>query len=141
MLHSIITNAIIVKGNKILISQRGTNEKHDPLKWKIPGDKVEQTKGNVWNVLEETLKREVEEEVGLVIDDSMELISNNTFIRTGGQHVVVLVLVCYWASGIAKPCEDTEAVAGIIERDLKFYEFSPNVEEYIKEGLKHIQRK
>ena len=139
MLHSIITNALIVKDNKILISQRSSNEKHDPLKWTIPGGKVEQTEGNIWNILEKTLKREVEEEVGVVIDDSIKLILNNTFIRTGGQHVIALVFICYWVDGIAKPCEDTNDVAWVTEEDLKLYDFSPNVEEYIKQGFKNIK--
>jgi len=139
MLYSIITNALIVRDNKILISQRGLNEKHDSLKWTIPGGKAEQTKGNVWNILEKTLKREVEEEVGIIINDNIKLIANNTFIRTGGQHVIALVFICYWVSGIARPCEDTEDVAWITEEDLRFYEFSPNVEEYIKHGFKNIK--
>ena len=139
MLHSIITNALIVKNNKILISQRALNEKHDPGKWTIPGGKVDQTEGNVWNILEKTLKREVEEEVGVMIDDNIRLISNNTFIRTGGQHVIALVFICYWVSGVAKPCEDTNDVAWITEEDLKLYDFSPNVEEYIKHGFKNIK--
>jgi 8-oxo-dGTP diphosphatase len=139
MLHSIITNALIVKDNKILISQRALNEKHDPGKWTIPGGKVEQTEGNVCNILEKTLKREVKEEVDIIIDDNVKLVSNNTFIRTGGQHVIALIFVCYWVSGIAKPCEDTEDVAWITEEDLESYEFSPNVEEYIKQGFKNIK--
>ncbi|MDD4662072.1 MAG: NUDIX domain-containing protein [Candidatus Pacebacteria bacterium] len=138
MLHSIIANALIVKDRKILISQRGSNEKHDPLKWTIPGGKVEQTQGNVWNILEETLKREIKEEVGLTIKDGVKLISNNTFIRTGGQHVIALVFICCWDSGIAKPCEDTNDVAWIEEKDLEFYDFSPNVKEYIKRGFQNI---
>jgi len=138
MLHSIITNALIVKDDKILISQRSLNEKHDPLKWTIPGGKVEKTEGNVFSILEKTLKREVKEEVGLTIKDDIRLISNNTFIRTGGQHVVALIFICYWKSGVAKPKEDTNDVKWICENDLKLYDFSPNVEEYLKQGFKNI---
>ena len=138
MLHSIITNALIVKDDRILISQRALNEKHDPLKWTIPGGKVEKTEGNVFNILEKTLKREVKEEVGLTIKDDIRLISNNTFIRTGGQHVVALIFICYWKSGVAKPKEDTNDVKWICENDLKLYDFSPNVEEYLKQGFKNI---
>ena len=138
MLHSIITNALIVKDDKILISQRSLNEKHDPLKWTIPGGKVEKTEGNVFSILEKTLKREVKEEVGLTIKDDIRLISNNTFIRTGGQHVIALIFICYWKSGTAKPKEDTNDVKWICENDLKLYDFSPNVEEYLKQGFKNI---
>lgn len=139
MLHSIITNALVVKDDKILISQRSLSEKHDPGKWTIPGGKVEQTQGNVWHILEKTLRREVMEEVGITISDDIKLITNNTFIRTGGQHVIAMVFICYWADGIAKPCEDTNDIAWISERDLDSYNFSPNVTEYIKQGFKYIK--
>lgn len=139
MLHSIIVNALIVKDKKILISQRGLNEGHDPDKWTIPGGKIEQTEGNVWNILEATLKKEVKEEVGLEISDDISLVTNNTFIRTGGQHVIAMIFICYWVRGGAKAAEDTNAVAWITEKDLVSYDFSPNVKEYIKQGFKRIR--
>jgi len=129
-----------VKDDKILISQRGLNEKHDPGKWTIPGGKVEKTEGNIWNILENTLKREIKEEVDLeVTDNNIKLITNNTFIRTGGQHVIALIFICYWSCGEAKPCEDTEAIAWISEQDLDLYDFSPNVKEYLIQGFKNIK--
>jgi len=139
MLHSIITNALVVKDGRILISQRGLNEEHDPGKWTIPGGKVEQTEGNVWNILEATLKREVKEEVDLEVSDNINLVTNNTFIRTGGQHVIAMIFICYWIKGDAKPAEDTNDVAWITETDLDSYNFSPNVREYIKKGFKQIK--
>jgi len=139
MLHSVIVNALVVKDNKILISQRGLEESHDPGKWTIPGGKVEQTEGNVWNILEKTLKKEVKEEVSIEISENIKLITNNTFIRTGGQHVVAMIFICYWAKGIAKPAEDTNDVAWITENDLDSYDFSPNVMEYIKQGFKYLR--
>lgn len=138
MLHSLIVNALVVKDNKILISQRGLSENHDPGKWTVPGGKVEITEGNVWNILEETLKKEVKEEVDLEVGEDIKLITNNTFIRTGGQHVVAMIFICYWISGVAKPAEDTNAVAWITENDLDSYNFSPNVVEYLKQSFKNI---
>lgn len=35
-----------MKDDKILILQRGLNEKHDHGKWAVPGGKAEQTEGN-----------------------------------------------------------------------------------------------
>ncbi|MDD5749393.1 MAG: NUDIX domain-containing protein [Patescibacteria group bacterium] len=138
MLHSIIVNALVVKDNKILISQRGSNENHDPGKWTIPGGKVEQTKGNIRDILEETLKKEVAEEVDIEVGGDIKLVANNTFIRTGGQHVVAMIFICHWIKGVAKSAEDTNDVAWITENELDSYDFSPNVKEYIKRGFKYI---
>lgn len=139
MFYSIIANALVVKDNKILISQRGINENHDPCKWTIPGGKVEEIRGDVWNVLEKTLKKEVKEEVDVEIGDDIRLVTNNTFIRTGGQCVVAMIFICYWAEGIAKPSEDTHDVAWITESDLYSYDFSPNVAEYLRQGFKYLK--
>lgn len=135
MLHSLIVNALIVKGNKILISQRGLNEGHDPGKWTIPGGKVDETNGDVWNILEFTLAKEVREEVDIEIDKELKLLTNNTFIRTGGQHVVAMIFLCYWKSGIAKPSEDTNDLAWVSLGDIDKYDFSPNVKKYLKKGF------
>lgn len=129
--HSVITNAVVVKEGQVLISQRGTTEAHDPGKWTIPGGKVEQTEGNVWNILETTVAKEVREETGVQIGDSPRMIADNTFIRSSGQHVLVLIFLCRWKSGEATPLEDRSGVAWVKEKDLGKYDFSPNVERYI----------
>jgi len=138
MVHSLIVNALVTKEGKILISQRGLNEGHDPGKWTIPGGKVELTEGNVWNLLEKTLAKEVKEEVDLEINSNVELVTNNTFIRTGGQHVVAMIFICTWASGEAKASEDTNDVKWITADDLNKYDFSPNVRKYLMIGFEKL---
>lgn len=139
--HLVLINAIIEKDGKILISRRSYEEVHEPGKWTVPGGKVEKTHGNVWNILQKTLKKEVMEETCIKIDDHVELFLNNTFIHSTGQHVVVLVFLCHWKSGDALPREDTIEVKWITEKELKKIKFPPNVKKYIQKGFQILKKK
>lgn len=137
--HLVLVNAVVEKDGKILVSQRSWEETHEPGKWTIPGGKVERTKGDVWNVIEETLKKEVMEETGVEIEDHAELLTNNTFIRSTGQHVVALIFLCHWKSGEAKSLEDTIDIRWISEEELKDMQFAPNVKTYIQKGFDNLK--
>ena len=125
--HILLINAVVVKDGKILIGQRSYEESHQPGRWSIPGGKVDKTNGNVWNIVESTLKREVLEETGVEIEDEVELIANNTFIRSTGHHVVALIFLCKWKSGEAKPLEDTIDVKWLSREEVGQYDFSDGV--------------
>ena len=133
--HLILVNAVVIKDGKILVSQRSFEETHQPGKWTVPGGKVERTKGNVWNVIEKTLKKEVMEETGIEIDDGVQLLTNNTFIRSTGQHVVALIFLCHWKKGEARPLDDTIDVKWISREGLKGMKFAPNVKTYINKAF------
>jgi ADP-ribose pyrophosphatase YjhB (NUDIX family) len=107
--HIVAVKAWVKKGDKYLLARRGMNEVHMPGVWSIPGGKVDGY-GDKVDVLQETLKREVLEEVGLEITDEIELIFNNTFTRSDGASVVGLTFLCHWKSGEAKALEDTSEV-------------------------------
>src|SRR5690554_1333269 len=93
-LHSVIVNAVIFDGDKVLVSQRSFEEAHEPGKWTIPGGKIDRTEGDVFNIIEDTLAREVMEETGVEIEKEVQMITNNTFIRSNGQHVIAMVFKC-----------------------------------------------
>lgn len=137
--HLILVNAVVEKNGKILVSQRSWEETHMPGKWTIPGGKVEKTPGNIWNVIEKTLVNEIREETGVEITEDFRLLTNNTFIRSTGQHVVALIFLCHWKSGRAMPLEDTIDIKWITHNDLKTLKFAPNVDVYIEEGFKAIK--
>lgn len=68
-----VTAAVIIKENKILCVQRNEN-KYDYIskKWEFPGGKVEENEH-----LEDTIKREIHEELNLNIDVKSFLIQVN----------------------------------------------------------------
>ena len=74
--HYIAVTGILVKDGKYLITKRADWEKAFPGKWTVPGGKLEvldyvlrdkDTSVHWYNVMEDTLKRECLEEVGLEI--------------------------------------------------------------------------
>lgn len=134
-LHSVIVNGVVFNGDKVLVSQRSMEEDHEPGKWTIPGGKIERTVGDVFGIIEATLAREVMEETGVEIENEIKLITNNTFIRSDGQHVIALVFKCKYKSGEAKPLEDTIDCKWATKADLDTMDFPPNVKNYILKGF------
>ena len=133
--HLILVNGVIFRENKVLVSQRSLEELHEPGKWTIPGGKVEKTEGGIFNIIEKTLKAEVKEETGIDIKDEVELLTNNTFIRSTGQHVVAMVFKCFYGSGEATPLEDTIDCKWVTIEEVEKMEFAPNVKKYILEAF------
>jgi ADP-ribose pyrophosphatase YjhB (NUDIX family) len=131
-LHSLLVNAVVFKDGKVLISQRSWDESHEPGKWTIPGGKVGITNEETFSVLEKNIAKEVKEETGVGIENDMQLISNNTFIRSSdNQHVVVLVFKCKYKSGETKPLEDTIDCKWVTKEETEDLDFPPSVKGYI----------
>ena len=62
------------------------------------------------DVLEETLRREIAEEVGLEVEDEMAYLRSSAFLAEGDP-VVDVVLLCRWKSGEAHPADPAEVAA------------------------------
>lgn len=134
--HLLLVNGVVFKDNTVLISQRSWEKPHEPGKWTIPGGKVERTSAEIFNILEKTVQAEVKEETGIEIEDEMSLVINNTFLRSTGQHVVVLVFKCQYKSGQAIPLEDTINYKWVTLEEVKQMQFAPNVQKYIIKAFK-----
>lgn len=89
--------AAAVRGDRYLMIVRGENEKQDPGALSMPGGKVEST-GNLQDVLEETLRREVREETGLEIEGEPFYIESKAFIGVDGG-VIDVVFLCSCGEG------------------------------------------
>jgi 8-oxo-dGTP pyrophosphatase MutT (NUDIX family) len=129
--HIVVVTGVIEKNGKFLIAQRSFDESHMPGWWSIPGGKVERTNSEVRGILEATLKRELMEEVGVEIEDSPKLISDSTFLRSTGDHVIWLVFHCFWKSGEAKALDECIDVAWVGSRELQGYKVSKEIENLI----------
>jgi len=125
--HIVLVKAWVEKDEKFLMAQRGATELHEPDAWSLPGGKVENEV--MRDILQSTLKKEVFEEVGIEITDIIELIYNNSFIRSDGAHVVNLTFLCHWESGIAQALEDTANVQWFSVKELRNF---PDSEEYLQ---------
>ena len=85
--HIVAVTAVIknMRGDKVLVVKRSIKEIAYPGKWAFPGGKVEREQ-----TIMEALKREVEEEVGLEIENHKRLLHDYTFVRPDDHNVVGL---------------------------------------------------
>jgi len=83
----------IIHKNKILMILRGDTESHAPNTLAFPGGKVE-SKDSDSGILEDTLRREIYEEVGLKITDNFEYLESKKFITKLGNNVIDVVMFC-----------------------------------------------
>lgn len=84
--------AVIVRGERYLMTVRGAGESHAPGTLSFPGGKVELDEiGD--DVLETALRREVREEVGLEVS-SIRYLESKSFVADDGERVVDIVFLC-----------------------------------------------
>jgi 8-oxo-dGTP diphosphatase len=98
----------IVKDGRYLMVVRGAEE-YAPGGLNFPGGKVEGCTA-ADDVLEETLRREIGEEVALVIHDEMAYVRSTAFVAEG-EPVVDVVFLCRWKSGRAVAADPAEVAA------------------------------
>jgi 8-oxo-dGTP pyrophosphatase MutT (NUDIX family) len=98
----------IVKDGQYLMVVRG-EEEYAPGGLNFPGGKVEGA-GSTDDVLEETLRREIAEEVGLEVHTEMAYLRSSAFVAEGDP-VVDLVFLCRWKSGQALAADPGEVAA------------------------------
>ncbi len=106
-LHEIAITAIIVKDGKYLIVRRSPEKKRFPGMWVVPGGRLEakdylelpkDTEHYWYNVLERTLKREVQEEVGLEIEN-IEYVTSLATVHADGAPSLVISCAADYVSG------------------------------------------
>ncbi|MBU0957679.1 MAG: NUDIX domain-containing protein [Nanoarchaeota archaeon] len=105
--YVVVTGIIINFEGKYLIAKRADWEKAFPGKWTVPGGKLKvldyalrkrDTSEHWYNVLEDLLKKEVEEEVGLKIKD-INYVTSLVYIRDDNIPTLIISLYCYVDSG------------------------------------------
>lgn len=139
-LHYIVVTGIIVKDGKFLIIKRSPKEKAFPNLWTVPGGKLRKsdytkapkdTSDHWYNVLENLLRREVEEEVGLKIKNIRYLLSLS-YVRSDSLSTIIISLYCYYAGGKIKLSPDLTDYAWASVDELKNYELVPGLREEIE---------
>ncbi|SDL01312.1 (deoxy)nucleoside triphosphate pyrophosphohydrolase [Natronincola ferrireducens] len=123
-----VSAAIIKKEGKILIAQRNRN-KSQSFKWEFPGGKVEAKE-----TAEESLKREIKEELNIDIDVK-EMFDETVFEYSNGS-IKLMAFNAEWISGDLKVLEH-EKIEWVTIEELKYYDFAPADIPFIKklEGI------
>lgn len=127
----VLVKGWVEKEGKFLLARRGPKELHMPGVWSLPGGKVELEIEQ--NILEKTLIKEIQEEVGITISDKMELIHNNSFNRSDGTAVIGLTFLCQHASGNPAALEDTTEIAW---HSLEQLNALGDIEDFLKKEIK-----
>ncbi|MFA5942065.1 MAG: NUDIX domain-containing protein [Candidatus Paceibacterota bacterium] len=140
-LHEVAVTAIVVKDGKYLITRRTLAKKRFPGMWTVPGGKLEthdyaslpKDSDNAWyNVLENVVRREVREEVGLEIRNIEYVISLATLDK---DNMPLLVISCCadWASGdVVLQESETDQFAWISSEEAKDYDLIDGIDEELR---------
>jgi 8-oxo-dGTP pyrophosphatase MutT (NUDIX family) len=147
-LHRIVSTAIIYKGNKYLIVKRSLDKKVFPGKWTVPGGGLEttdyidtkKTTEDAWYwAVENSLKREIKEEVGLEVGKPNYLL-DLVFIRPDNIPVVTLSYYCEWKSGEVKLNDENVDYKWVSAEETKDYDLISGIAEEIEMVEKIIKK-
>ena len=131
ILHEVVITAIIVKDEKYLITKRVATKKRFPNRWTVPGGHLEskdyldlpKDAEDYWyNVLERTLAREVEEEVGLEIEHVRYVTSLATVHADGSPSLVISCMADYKSGEVKLQAEETDDFAWVSLEEAKKYD-------------------
>jgi 8-oxo-dGTP pyrophosphatase MutT (NUDIX family) len=130
-LHEVVMTAIIRKDGKYLITRRAPAKKRFPGMWTVPGGKLEtndyvslpkDTKDYWYNVLEQVLKREVKEEVGLEIAN-IEYVTSLATVHADGVPSLVISCSAEYVSGeVILQESETDRCAWVTLEEAKQYD-------------------
>lgn len=139
-LHRVVATAIIHKNGRYLIVKRNPSKKSFPGKWTVPGGGLEvddyintpKTTTDAWYfAVENSLRREIKEEVGLEVGEINYLLSL-TFIRPDNIPVVTLSYYCAWKSGEVKLNEENIDYKWVTFKEAKNYDLIEGILEEIE---------
>lgn len=140
-LHRIVSTAIVHKEGKFLIVRRSLDKKVFPGRWTVPGGGLEiddyietppSTSDNNWYyALETSLRREVEEEVGLEMG-KVDYLLDLVFIRPDGVPVITLSFYSPWKAGEIKLNSENIEYAWISAGEAKKYDLIAGIAEEIE---------
>lgn len=134
--HYVVATGIIIKEGKYLITKRSDKEKAFPGLWTVPGGKIETSDymnrkhdtdaGQWYNVVEDSLRREINEETGLSVG-KINYLASLTFIRPDGIPTLVISMYSDYRDGEVKLCEDMTDHAWVDIEEAKKYALIPGI--------------
>ncbi len=135
--HYIVVTGILVKDGKYLITKRADWEKAFPGQWTVPGGKLEvldyclrkkDTSSHWYNVLENLLRREVKEEVGLEIKN-IGYVTSLVYIREDGIPTLIISLYAEPIGENIKLCKALTEFVWVDIQEAKNYELIEGIYE------------
>lgn len=128
----------VVRDGRYLATVRGAGEDHGAGWLGFPGGKVDPDPAAP-DALEETARREVAEEVGLVLDDPVTYVESHTF--TIGEEIVLdVVILARSTSGDPYPASPGE-VASVEWLLYEAFRDDPRTQPWTRDSLLIVERK
>lgn len=103
----------------------------------LVGGKVD-LEGNSEDILERTIKREILEEVGVIVKDQMHYVHSTSFVTDIGESVVNIVFLCEYESGEAYP-KSKDEVEEVYWFTMEDIESNPKSPIYLKESIQRAE--
>lgn len=147
--HYIVATCIIVRDGRYLIAKRSLTENSFPGKWTVPGGKLETKdymarkfdteKGEQrYNVVEDLVKREVKEEVGLDVGN-VGYVTSLVFIRPDGIPTLVISLYSEDCPGEVVLSDELSEYKWVTLEEAKKYDLIDGIYEEIEMLDKHLR--
>lgn len=127
----------VYREGKWLVIKRSSKEEHAGGLLSLVGGTVE-NEGFSKNLLERTLKRELYEEVGINIKESVQYVRNTSFLLNDGKEVLDFVFYCEIDTGepFVKSPDEVEAVFWLTADEIFEH---PNAPIWLKESIEEAQ--
>src|SRR3972149_692144 len=145
--HYLVVTGIVIKDGKFLITKRASTEKAFPNQWTVPGGKLElndyssrpkDTSSHWYNIFENLLKREVEEETGLKVKNTRYLTSMS-YIRPDNIPTIIVSLFADYDGGDVRLCDALTEHAWVNLEEAKNYELIEGIYEELEMLDKHLK--
>jgi NADH pyrophosphatase NudC (nudix superfamily) len=152
----VVITAIIQKEGKYLITRRSMSKKRFPGMWTVPGGHLEpadfmsypkDTEHYWYNVLEKALAREIQEEVGLTIENVRYVTSLATEHKDGAASVVISCLADYVSGEVKLQEEETDQCEWVSVEEAKNYSLIDGIydelvmAEALRKGEKYVWKR
>ena len=132
-MYTVVVEGVIPKDGRWLLIKRSMQEEHEPGAISLVGGRVETT-GFSHDVLEQSLKREVMEEINASIQEKMQYLWSSCITTEKGEQIVTVVFLCTYESGEIRIGEEEE-VADILYMDTDAILESEDIPEYVKKSI------
>lgn len=140
LVHYVVVTGILVKNGRFLITKRADWEKAFPGKWTVPGGKFEvldyalrekDTKDHWYNVLEDLLKKEIKEEVGLEIKN-IGYVTSLVYIRSDKIPCLIISFYAEPEEGNIRLCNALTDFAWVSLEEAKNYDLIEGIYEELE---------
>lgn len=125
-IHYVVNvEVIICREGQYLTIIRSENEEHAPGTLSFPGGKVEDA-GITQDILEETARREAEEEAGVTVSE-LAYVESKSFRADDGNEVIDIVFLAKYLSGEPIPGdpEEVESLTWLTAEEIRHHPKSP----------------